>query len=430
MNDLQLHDRLAELADDLAPDADPWAQADGARALHRRQRRTRIGVAGAAIAVALVAVGVPTAVGTLSAPGGGEVAGPSESPDPLRGPAAAVRAALDGWDGSGPAPSRGRSCSFAPEVLTVDSRYEIEPVRQPNGSTATACLWSTDGTGNTPAEARVDLEVSASADLDADQLMELLDADQGCPWTTLFPERTMNVLRVCEADGQQRWELIVLDDDGPGGWSVTAAVGEDLDAGFAVGSMSVANLWGLVVAIDDADEPEITPLNDAFNDLVNQYDARSRAVSMTATAAPMTCPDPPVDLSGGSGAELTELRAPGGSLTCTWATDVGPAAGLSFSVGFDAGRSPVVHRRAEDVSFDAVPGADDAVACFGAVLPSTEPAGGLAACQFPEREEWRLDVADAGGAGMWTITLSAPPGVEVESPIAVMTLIEMADATW
>jgi hypothetical protein len=38
VNDLRLHDRLTGLADDLAPDADPWAQASGARALHRRQR--------------------------------------------------------------------------------------------------------------------------------------------------------------------------------------------------------------------------------------------------------------------------------------------------------------------------------------------------------------------------------------------------------
>jgi len=85
VNDLQLQSRLAELADDLAPDADPYAQVSGARSLHRRRRRTRIAVAGAVAAVALVAVGVPTVVGTLSAPDRSDVAGPAvpSSPTPV-----------------------------------------------------------------------------------------------------------------------------------------------------------------------------------------------------------------------------------------------------------------------------------------------------------------------------------------------------------
>jgi hypothetical protein len=87
VNELQLHSRLSDLADDLAPGDDPFELVAGARALHRRRRRTRIGVAGAALAVALVAVGVPTAMGTLSASDRGDVARPSPSSDPPTGEA-------------------------------------------------------------------------------------------------------------------------------------------------------------------------------------------------------------------------------------------------------------------------------------------------------------------------------------------------------
>jgi hypothetical protein len=75
VNELQLHARLGDLADDLAPGDDPYALVAGARALHRRRRRARIATAGAVTAVALLAVGVPTVVTTLPAPGEGAAPG-------------------------------------------------------------------------------------------------------------------------------------------------------------------------------------------------------------------------------------------------------------------------------------------------------------------------------------------------------------------
>jgi len=77
MNDLDLHRRLTDLADDLSSGVDPFAQVDTARSVYRRQRRNRLVIAGAASVVAVLGVGVPTAVTTLTAPEGGHVAAPT-----------------------------------------------------------------------------------------------------------------------------------------------------------------------------------------------------------------------------------------------------------------------------------------------------------------------------------------------------------------
>jgi hypothetical protein len=79
MTDLQLHRRLSDLADDLAPDEDPFTQVAAARSRHRRQRRNRAWIAWSAVAVAVLALGVPTAVTALTAPQGRDVAAPTTS---------------------------------------------------------------------------------------------------------------------------------------------------------------------------------------------------------------------------------------------------------------------------------------------------------------------------------------------------------------
>jgi hypothetical protein len=87
VNELQLHARLGELADDLAPAADPYAQVAAARSLHRRQRRTRLAVGGLAAAVGAVVIGVPTVVGALSSPGGSDGVAPAPvTPSPSAAP--------------------------------------------------------------------------------------------------------------------------------------------------------------------------------------------------------------------------------------------------------------------------------------------------------------------------------------------------------
>jgi hypothetical protein len=77
MNDLDLHRRLNDLADDLSAGADPLAQLDSARSAHRRQRRNRIAIAGAAAAIAVLAMGVPIISSTLTALEGRHVAAPT-----------------------------------------------------------------------------------------------------------------------------------------------------------------------------------------------------------------------------------------------------------------------------------------------------------------------------------------------------------------
>ena len=80
--------RLHDLADELAPSADPVGQMRAARARYHRQRRNRLAATGGIAAAALLALGLPAAIGSFSAdPGRGEVAGPGQSP-PERSPGA------------------------------------------------------------------------------------------------------------------------------------------------------------------------------------------------------------------------------------------------------------------------------------------------------------------------------------------------------
>ena len=77
MTDLEhtLGPQLHRLADELTPAVDPLEQVDGARSRYRRQRRTRAGLATLVAATAAIAIGVPAALGTVSADPA-DVAGP------------------------------------------------------------------------------------------------------------------------------------------------------------------------------------------------------------------------------------------------------------------------------------------------------------------------------------------------------------------
>jgi hypothetical protein len=435
VNDTELHARMAALADDLAPDADPYTQVAGARALHRRRQRTRLGVAGAAVAVALVAVGVPSVVGSLSAPGDGEVAGPSDA-ESLRGPADAVRSALAWWeeDGSVPDPGRGLSCSGEADLLAVDSRYPIEAVRQPGGSTTTACLWSTDGTGGTPPEQRVDLELGAAADLDAAEFMAGLDPDAGCPWTVLFTDRSPNVLQVCDGDGQRLWTLVVLDEDSTGAWTVTAAVGEELDAGSSVGARSIGALWGVVSGFDDPapqpdGEPEITPVNQEFNEVVDLLDRRE---PLALAAGPdRTCPGGTARLEEALGTGLAEGPVPTALLpgpVCWWTAPPTPtseeelADALSLAVFFEPG--------ADDLSAGAWAGPATTESCLASEIPRGGSDLVVWACPRGGATSLVVTVLDARGTGLWTLAVQTPPESAVDPSVAALALVDVADRLW
>ncbi len=444
MNELQLHDRLSALAADLAPDADPYAQVDGARALHRRRRRTRIGMAGAAAAVAALVVAVPTAVGSLSAPEQGDVARPTPSADPLRGPAAAVRSAMAWWeaDGTVPDPELGRRpCSDVAEVLTVDSRYEIEPRRRPRGSTTTACVWSTDGSGSTPPEARVDLTLSVAPDLDAAALMARLDPDAGCPWTILFRDRSPNVLRVCDADvGQRQWELTVVDDDGTGAWVMTAAVGDDVRAGFDVGARSVAALWGIVPSFVPQPTGEEEEQREASLRRGEAVDEGLRALSarpdprLSARPDSMECRDGTAALSGplGPGLTLVTDRPDAGLMHCAWVAEPAGApvtVSVRFLEGVDGGKlGDVAAGAVMDGDFHGTENAS--AGCIAVPVTAEGVRSSLAACDLSGRTQLVLGIEDAGGAGVWVLLADVPRDSALDAASALVLVVGAAEQAW
>jgi hypothetical protein len=72
-----LTSRLHQLADELTPSLDVVAQVRGARAGHQRRRRTRIALLAAATATAVLLIGVPLTIGSLTSARSGGVAGPA-----------------------------------------------------------------------------------------------------------------------------------------------------------------------------------------------------------------------------------------------------------------------------------------------------------------------------------------------------------------
>jgi hypothetical protein len=258
-----LHSRLSALADDLAPDVDPYAQVAGARALHRRQRRTRLGVAGAALAVALVAVGVPTAVSTLSAPRGSDGAGPApttfvappsggsrederrvdrwtdlldqreEAQAPLRDLADRLKTRLaTGGLLGGAGPSEPLPCPDAAVLLGDTVGLPLLP--GPGPTTLDGCSWAT--ADETPEAGRVQLTLRNDPELTTDQLVRDVNAgtnSEGCYPTALPGSTGFSALSLCGTDGRELWTVTVMDGSGTGAWFLTAAVGSALpdDAG-------------------------------------------------------------------------------------------------------------------------------------------------------------------------------------------------------
>lgn len=412
MNDLSLHTRLTFLADDLAPDVDPYEQAAAARGLHRRQRRTRLGIAGAALAVAVVAVGVPTAVGTLSASGDGEVARPPSTSEPLRGPADAVRTAMSWWeaDGSVPDPEAGTPCPDAAEMLSgMDSRYVFRPSRiNSGGGTLAGCGWSTDD-GSPDAETRIDLLLQADPTLDADLLVSNVGIDaaqDGCDFTTLFADGPPNVLQLCDRGGQRLWHLTVVDEDGTGAWRLTAAVGTEVDAAFRMGASSLATMWGIVSGVDDAvlgepEEQEPDPLAAMAEALGT--DLETRAVASVPEPAPDTrCPEAAAALSKAIG--MYEI-APAGPETltregCTWSLAT-PATSAWDGLTLGLRSDPALDQETLTRQYDAE---RNRGGCYPSAMPGSVGFSALLVCDGEAGTSWTLTVLADDGTGGWVLT--------------------------
>jgi hypothetical protein len=293
----------------------------------------------------------------------------------------------------------------------------------------------------------VDLELSA-VDLDADGLLDRLEEEGGCPWTTLFPERSFTALRVCEVPVQRRWELFVLDDDGTGAWAMTAAVGEDLPAGFTVAAGSLAALWGVVLESDAGEEPPppggtpgITPRNRDFNEVVNALTAAPEPLSLAATGD-WACAGSAAELSDAVGIELTRgavrLSDPPQPL-CWWHS--GPritseeqgAERVSLSIDFETGAGDAEHEELADPAALQVPGPegpDDARTCYSADPFRSPERISVAACSVDGRTTWRVVSGDPGDEGLWVLSAYFPADEDVDQSAAVLALLDLADASW
>jgi hypothetical protein len=268
--------RLTSLADELAPSADPGAQVRGARARYRRQRRNRIAAVGVVAAAAILAVGVPTAIGALSsAPDRGEVAGPGEAvpsettgggtaPGTTQGPPQGREDAqkVDRWtetldqraerdarlssvaDGlraalqARPAPLSltapevfGRCPDWAP-ALSSSLGVPLEPQDGPAGS-GPFCLWS-----GFPENEDVVVQLEYATGSTREQMYEdvtIEAAEHDCYPTALPGVAVAHGLLLCDEDGRTSWGLRFLDTDESVVWSLTVNIsdrhpGDDVQA--------------------------------------------------------------------------------------------------------------------------------------------------------------------------------------------------------
>lgn len=439
MNDLQLHRRLSDLADDLSPGDHPYELAAGARSLHRRRRRTRVALGGAAVAVALVAVGVPTIVSTLSAPDRGDVAAPTPSGLPSEGPegaaeelrpwADAVRAAMaDRFDDGFIAdPEDAFPCPDVADALSrATGMFTVEPTGiNAGGGTLTGCGWSTDPMASTPAEQRLDLSIRAAFDMTTDDLLRELDdrvAEDDCSWTALGGE-FFDPLMLCDGP-QQMWTLTVLDEDGVGAWVLMAAIGAELPEGPGSAAGTLAELWRGVRQALLAAGSAVSPPNREFIQVSDALSTRRSPVSLEETGD-WGCRSATLELPDELGLALMSapgtLEAQPGQPLCGWA-GTGAAATLSLSINYLKGADDAVQS-----DLLASPSGDS---CYASDLTGTPSRTTLQACSMTWGTAWRVVVAESGGNGLWLLEAQVPSGSAPDGPTVVLALVDVADQLW
>jgi hypothetical protein len=258
MNDLEhlVSTRLHALADDIAPDADPYAQADGAQTLHRKQRRTRAGLAGVAAGIAAVVVGVPIGIGALSSDPGTDVAAPSVSEEPAP-PKSAEPSLPTGRSEPAPGPTdtvvteqAQRIAELLPnpsdpttlEITACRSSAELERYdvgSEPTGSLTdeSGCVWTSgvrDSGGSMP--------LTGSIRYTSEPLLDSV----ACPTSTIPGWGPDAELRGCPMGEFTAWTLIVPTANGSDVYVVTASGGvEDTLDSSADGPTSAGLLTAL-----------------------------------------------------------------------------------------------------------------------------------------------------------------------------------------
>jgi hypothetical protein len=162
-------------------------------------------------------------------------------------------------------------------------------------------------------------------------------------------------------------------------------------------------------------------------ELQGAFSGRPAALLLTAPASRTGCPDVAAALSSRLKAQV---QYSGGSLAgnapgCEWSTDASsPSARLAVGIVFRPGVTE--EEMQAEINQDRVN-----LGCFPAGMPQAPPTPWLSICPSDEQEVWSLSVADAEGAGVWTLSVTMGADYSgVGRPAAMAGLMDVADLTW
>jgi hypothetical protein len=186
-----------------------------ARSVHRR---SRLSVAAAGLAAAVVAVGVPTAINTFSSPGRPAVAAPSTAAGPTAPMVWSVEEIAARIASTTPrlrlgAPQESSPCPDASDLQRLG--VELEP----GGSPLSGCVWA--GSSNGPSGGT---SPRAYLRYYEDELPPVRAI--GCP-TAIIPGSApvAEVKQSCATGSEGAWGVTIPAAGGEGGWLLTAADG-------------------------------------------------------------------------------------------------------------------------------------------------------------------------------------------------------------
>ena len=253
--------------------------------------------------------------------------------------------------------------------------------------------------------------LTAAHDLDANLLVRNLESaavQDGCAFRTLFPDRTPNVLQLCDGTAQRLWHLTVVDEDGTGAWRLTAAVATDVDAAFRMGVSSVATLWGIVSGFHDAapgvQQDGVDPLHDAAESLRADLSAGA-PVPVPDPSLDGPCPEAHVRLSEATGmytlAPHVENDAALTSDGCRWSLDAAPGSTAEDRLDLELRSDPTLTQDELTRGYDARRNRDG---CYPTALPGSVAFSALLLCGDEARTSWTVTMLDDDGTGGWVLT--------------------------
>ncbi len=395
-------------------------------------------MAGAAVAVALVAVGVPTAVGSLSAHDRPDVAAPTSTPAAIPSglpseDAGLRRIAPDlaaDLDEAGPVAAPDASLDYrCPDVAPLLSEWTGLPIAEDGSGTTQylttdGCRWTTDSGPLALPKVMVRLVLSNDPRATAASVvlgMESAPAGSGCRWTSLPVGTASGALQQCSAGGTSTgWTVTMLDADGTGAWILEAGVGSAVPERYDIALSAMVALWR-VVHSGLQDGPSATSDSGiaAAEEMAERVAEAAPNLSLASPSDGATCPEAP-DLARFG----IELRS-GGTVTaeagCVWSAVSGRVPGTTPVMA-------ALHYYAE-----ALPPVR-AILCPSAPLPgSATEAVVEKACGSGASGAWTLTVPESGGGG-WVFSVAGNPEdpLSTESTLLELlpALVQATDETW